>query len=66
MAENTNKVVTLGSLSKAIEKIKGDFATKVELEEAKTELEGSVGANIEYATDDEVLALFGEEATESV
>lgn len=58
MADTAQKVVTLASLGKAIEKIKGDFATKEELATVSSK-------NVEYATEEEVLALFTEAATAS-
>jgi len=60
MAETKQKVITLDNLDAVIRKVKGDFATKVELEEALA----NFGGGFEFATEDEVLGLFTEAAAE--
>ena len=57
MEESTNKVVTLAALGVAINKIKQDYPTRVEVTE---EIAQSSSDSLTYATEDEVLALFQE------
>lgn len=62
MADGTatnNKVVTLETLGAAVQKIKQDYPTRSEVTE---EIAQSSGGSLEYATEEEVLALFDETA----
>lgn len=62
MAENAQKVVTLGTLGAVIDKIQQDYPTRTEVTE---EIQQTGGAAVEYATEEEVLALFATESAES-
>lgn len=60
MNPKDEKVVTLGSLQAAVDKIKADFATKTYV----TEQVNAGSVDITYATTEEVLALFNEPTQE--
>lgn len=57
MATETKKVVTLDVLGAAINKIKTDYPTTDQVTQM---LENAGTAGLEYATEDEVLALFAD------
>lgn len=55
------KVITLDSMQAVIDKLKQDYPTRTEVTE---EIAEAGGANLTYATDEEVLALFGDTAAD--
>jgi len=54
------KVITLETLKTAVDKIKADYPTKTAV---TTQIENATAGSSTYATSEEVLALFNDDAT---